>query len=175
MSAQPCLETARLRLVPFSVEHSERLSNLAGDIRVAKETMNIPHPYTPKMADAWIRSLEKKWNSKERVEYAIELKQSRDLIGGVGYVSWEGDDAELGYWIGVPYWGCGYCTEAGKSLIEFGSNTLFIKRIMGRHLATNPGSGKVLRKLGFSWKESKLGEDRYGDRVDFEFYELRNN
>ena len=58
--------------------------------------------------------------------------------------------AELGYWIGVPWWNRGYATEAGRALLDFGFGTLGLHRIMAHHMMRNPASGRVMQKLGMT-------------------------
>ena len=172
---QPVLESPRLILRPHAAEDAGRLQLLAGDILVAQETMNIPHPYEDGMAGDWISGTGDKWRRRTGVEFAIVEKLSGELIGGMSFVELKGDEAEIGYWIGVPYWGQGYCTEAGLAMIAFGKDALCLCKITARHLSTNPGSGRVMQKLGMSWNESRCGPDRHGQNVGFEFYELNLN
>jgi RimJ/RimL family protein N-acetyltransferase len=56
--------------------------------------------------------------------------------------------AELGYWIGRPYWGNGYCTEAGQAILEYGFQALNLNRIHAYHFKRNPASGRVMQKFG---------------------------
>ena len=60
--------------------------------------------------------------------------------------------AELGYWIGKPYWSKGYCTEAAGALLDYGFKVLELNRIQARHLVSNPASGRVMQKLGMSYE-----------------------
>ena len=133
--------------------------------------MNIPHPYELGLAEEWISSLDEKWRNRETVEFAIIVKDDSELIGGMSFVKIDGDEAEIGYWLGVPYWNNGYCTEAGKLLVDYGRNDLSLRKITARHLSTNPMSGKVLKKLGLIWIKSEYRNDRYGNKVKFECYE----
>jgi RimJ/RimL family protein N-acetyltransferase len=55
---------------------------------------------------------------------------------------------ELGYWVGLPFWNCGYATEAAAALMEFGFDELDLNRIQARHMMRNPASGRVMQKLG---------------------------
>ena len=168
---QPCLKTDRLMLRPYQLSDAENVRELAGDILVARETMNIPHPYEQGMAERWIASLEQQWKERTRVEYAIIRKNDSSYLGGMSYVEVNGDEAEIGYWIGVPFWKQGYCTEAGKPLLDYGFSEMALRKVTARHLSSNPGSGRVLQKLGLGWKESRYDLDRYGERVKFDFYE----
>ena len=174
-SVQPCLESARIRLRPYTLCDAKDVALLAGDYRVAKETMNIPHPYNADEAEAWISSLDTAWCNRERAEYAIILKKDDQYIGGISFFDINGDEAEIGYWIGVPYWNKGYCTEAGQRLVQFGRSALSLRKITAMHLASNPKSGKVLKNIGLDWRESGYRKDRDGKRVRYEFYAWSNN
>jgi len=69
------------------------------------------------------------------------------LIGACGIGNLNGEP-ELGYWIGRPYWGLGFATEASRAVIEI-AKTIGHKKLVASHFTDNPASGKVLRKLGF--------------------------
>jgi RimJ/RimL family protein N-acetyltransferase len=69
------------------------------------------------------------------------------LIGACGIGNFN-NDAELGYWIGRPYWGLGFATEASRAVVEI-AKTIGHKKLVASHFTDNPASGKVLRKLGF--------------------------
>lgn len=65
--------------------------------------------------------------------------------------------AELGYWLGEPYWGRGLMTEAVKAAVEYGFTELRLKRIFAGVFETNPASAKVLEKAGFVF-ESRMSK-----------------
>jgi RimJ/RimL family protein N-acetyltransferase len=58
------------------------------------------------------------------------------------------DVAELAYWLGFPYWGHGYMTEACHALMAEGFAQLPLRRIYSAHFDSNPASGRVMAKLG---------------------------
>lgn len=62
----------------------------------------------------------------------------------------ENNCAELGYWIGKPYWGRGYCTEAARAIVRYGFDDLHLHRIHSSHFASNPASGRVMQKIGMT-------------------------
>jgi len=95
--------TPRLVLRPPLASDAARISLLAGDYDVASMTGTIPHPYNEQMAAEWIASV---LAGEEGVVFAVE--RSGALIGCTGYRAFNGDHAELGYWIGKPYLGLGY-------------------------------------------------------------------
>lgn len=59
--------------------------------------------------------------SGSELRLGVVLRQSDTLCGGVGLrIEAEHRRVELGYWIGVPYWGNGYATEASRALVDYG-------------------------------------------------------
>ena len=73
------------------------------------------------------------------------------MIGAVGLrIEREDQRAELGYWIGRPYWNQGYCTEAARAVLDFGFEQLGLNRIYASHFTRNPASGRVMQKLGMT-------------------------
>jgi RimJ/RimL family protein N-acetyltransferase len=146
---RPVLETARLVLRPYRTSDAADLQRLAGDRRVAATTATIPHPYPDGAAEAFIGAQETRWRDGTHLTCAITERGVDTLVGAVGLVfAAEHARAELGYWIAVPAWGRGYATEASVAICDYGFVTLGLHRIEARHLAGNPASGAVIRKLG---------------------------
>jgi ribosomal-protein-alanine N-acetyltransferase len=149
MCSQPILETERLTLRPFQLSDAEQVEKLAGDKQVASTTLNVPHPYPEGGAEEWIATHESKYLEGKGVAYAITLKNSGELIGCISLaILVEHNQAELGYWVGVPYWNKGFCTEAGRTILEYGFKTMGLNRIHASYLIRNPASGRVMEKLG---------------------------
>jgi RimJ/RimL family protein N-acetyltransferase len=122
---------------------------LAGDVAIASTTLNIPHPYEDGMAEEWISTHQEAFEKGELSNFAIELRSSGDLIGAIGLVvNTRHHHAELGYWIGTPYWNKGYCTEAAHEILRYGFMELDLNRIHAMHLTRNPTSGRVMKKIG---------------------------
>ena len=75
--------------------------------------------------------------------------------------------AEVGYWVGVPYWGLGYATEAVRRLIPYATEAYGVTRFLGRCLARNPASARVMEKAGLSYEgrlvKHVLKNDEYED------------
>lgn len=147
----PTLKTGRLFLGPFALSDAADVQRLAGSRAIADTTLNIPHPYEDGMAEDWIATHQPAFEAGEQVVFAVSLKAEDKLIGTVGLtIDSEFGRAELGYWIGEPFWGLGYCTEAAKRAVEFGFSELKLNRVHASHLARNPASGRVLQKVGMS-------------------------
>jgi RimJ/RimL family protein N-acetyltransferase len=147
---RPSLETSRLLLRPFEPADAAEVQRLAGEQAIADTTRNIPHPYADGMAEAWIESQERGFAAGRLVNFAITLRGERTLIGSIGLTldpELRGT-AQLGYWVGVPYWNRGYCTEAACAVVDYGFARLGLERIHAHHLVRNPASGRVLAKAG---------------------------
>lgn len=171
---QPDLKTERLLLRRFRPGDASEVQQLAGNINVSKMTLNIPYPYAPGLAEAWIGTHQEAWESRTRVAYAIVKLNSHQLLGTTGLVSIDGLQAKLGYWIGEPYWGMGYCTEATKALIQFAFQRIGLQSIAAEHLTSNPASGKVMEKAGMKHIATTQKIDRHGNIVGMEIYEIRS-
>ncbi len=145
----PVLLTARLRLRPYALRDALPLQTLAGAREVADTTLNIPHPYPDGAAEEWIAGCDERWRSGTRAAFAICDLRDDTLLGGIGLaITPAHAHAELGYWLGLPYWGRGYGTEAAREVIAFGFSALRLHRIAASHLVRNPASGRIMQKLG---------------------------
>jgi len=148
MKKQSTLYSKRLMLRPFDLTDTKEVQRLAGDRAIADTTLEIPHPYEDGMAEQWISTHHEKFEEGRTVVFAIVLRKSKKLIGAIGLeIVQRFERAELGYWIGRPYLGNGYCTEAARAVLEYGFTTLNLNRIHAYHFKRNPASGKVLQKL----------------------------
>ena len=164
----PTLETARLKLRPYSEADIAELVPLIGTREVAATTLRIAHPYTEEDARAFLILAQE----PDKIWLAVTLRGDGRQIGGVGLrVDEPHQNAELGYWLGVPYWGQGYATEAGREILRYGFNGLGLHRIFASHFGHNPASGNVLRKLGMRHEGCQREHLRKWDRfVDSELY-----
>jgi len=182
---QPIIKTSRLVLRPLSlfghdVSDSLRIQQLAGDKRVALPTRNIPHPYAIEMADDWITKHPSDWWEQKSVVYAITFKPNAGdcvedcLIGCIGLEIVSKEEAELGYWLGVPYWGRGLTSEAATEVIQVAFAEFGFQRIFAKHYLSNLASGRVMAKAGMSHVGQEQEIDRDGKLVSMEVYEIRN-
>lgn len=148
MSDQPTLHTTRLVLRPFTAADTPVVQRLVGAASIADTTLNIPHPYLDGMAEAWITTHAEAYANRENVVFAIAVP-NEGLVGAINLrLELDHRRGELGYWIGEPYWGRGYATEATIAVIDFGFTSLDLNRIEARYLSRNPASGRVMQKAG---------------------------
>ncbi len=143
----PRLTTARLVLDAFTLDDVPTLVELAGNPEVYATTLNIPHPYTADDARAWIAGHLTNFLKGESVSFAI--RREGRLVGGIGMIVRRRHDcATIGYWLGRPYWGQGYATEAVRALLAYGFQQQSLEKIEADHLAGNHASGHVMEKAG---------------------------
>lgn len=103
------------------------------------------------MAESWIATHQPKFDAHELVTFALALREDDRLVGAISLkLNRDFDWAELGYWIGRPYWNRGYWTEAATAAIAYGFESLGLNRIHANHLARNPASGRVMQKVGMT-------------------------
>jgi len=138
------IRTPRLVLRAPLPSDAVRISLLAGDYDVASMTGTIPHPYSEQQAAEWIASV---LAGEEGVVFSVV--RSGALIGCTGYRAFGGDHAELGYWIGKPYWGMGYATEAVRALILHAFEADGFAYLTVGHFSDNPASARIIAKFGF--------------------------
>jgi RimJ/RimL family protein N-acetyltransferase len=145
----PEINTGELVMRAFTLADAADVQRLAGDERIADTTANVPHPYPEGEAERWIAGLQAQMAAGETLTYAVALAETGALVGSMSLMHIEGDEAEIGYWVGVPYWGRGIASAAARAIIDHGFNKLGLRRIHARVLSRNGASDKVLAKLGF--------------------------
>src|SRR5687768_15839846 len=165
---QPTLDTARLVLRPFTLADAPEVRRYVSERDIAAMTLSIPHPYPDDGAEKWIGTHAAKYGEGWLASFAITERESGALAGAIGlHVEPAHGRAELGYWIGKPFWGRGYATEAGRAVLRFGFETVGLNKIYAAVFIKNAASDRVLRKLGMKWegrlREHDLKWDVYED------------
>lgn len=170
MTERPTLETKRLRLRGYRESDVAELLPLIGTREVAATTLRIAHPYTEADARAFLLLAQ----DPDKIWLAVTLREDGRQIGGMGLrVDQQHQNAELGYWLGVPYWGKGYATEAAHEMLRYGFEDLGLHRIHASHFKHNPASGHILKKLGMRYEGCQREHLRKWDQfVDSELYGL---
>ena len=146
ITARPVLQSQRLTLRPPVAADAVRMAELANDFDVTRMTGSMPHPYTVVDAQAFMDRVERGDGDHEPF-FAIDGEDG--FAGVVGLYPHAGAASELGYWLGRPYWGRGYATEAGRRIMEWVKAEWRRRVIIASHFADNPVSGGVLCKIGF--------------------------
>ena len=143
----PTLETRRLLLRAPALTDAAVITRLCGDADVARNTARIPHPYRREDAEAFLERVS--WADPRRDPVFIIEHQDEGPVGMIGF-HYNGDPwPELGYWIGKPWWGRGFATEATQAALDWASRRWNRRAVMAGHFRDNPASGAVLTKAGF--------------------------
>jgi RimJ/RimL family protein N-acetyltransferase len=168
----PTLHTDRLVLRPYSLADVADLVRLAGAREVAATTLRIPHPYRGQDAIDFITSSQADADVGAGVRFAVTLRDNGQLCGGVGLrIEAAHQHAELGYWLGLPYWGHGYATEAARATVAYGFDTLGLHRIYASCFLHNQVSARVLEKIGMTYEGRLRGHICKWERFyDLEMY-----
>ena len=150
----PVLETERLVLRAPRLGDAKAIAVRANDRRVAENTARIPHPYRTGDAEDFISSA----NLGNETLFVVALRggKSDTVIGACGFTQVDRHPPEIGYWLGVKYWGKGYATEGVRALIDHVFTDLDCEAIHSSARVTNPASRRVLEKCGFQWTGAGL-------------------
>lgn len=137
-----------IRIEPIEEKHAPSVQKLASDPAIS-DTTTLPSPYPEDGAITWIRKTVKLRG--EGREYAFAVFDVDVLVGVCSILNVDKalGSAELGYWIGKPFWGRGYATQAGRLVLYFGFNELGLEIVHSSCLERNRASHRVLEKLGF--------------------------
>ena len=152
----PVIETRRLALRSPGAQDVTRLATLANDSDIARMTLRMPHPYAVNDAEAFVLGVA--GQDPARAQTFVIEHEDQGPVGVIGLFE-DGDVApEVGYWIGRPFWGRGFATEALEGALVWASRKWRRKALVAGHFADNPASGRVLEKAGFLY----TGEVRKG-------------
>lgn len=143
----PNLTTARLTLRPLRKGDGARLQALCGNWNVARMLARVPYPYPDGLAETWIE--EQKAQREAGAGYVFAIALSDELIGAIGLERRDDGTFELGYWLGEPWWGQGYMSEAAARVVRFAFEELNLDKLTASYFAENAASGRIQRKCGF--------------------------
>jgi [ribosomal protein S5]-alanine N-acetyltransferase len=158
-----------IQLRPFQNSDKVALVQLANNYAIWKNVRNaFPHPYTPEAADQWLAQAQ-----QQTPPNAFAIEVDGQFVGGIGLVP--GVDiscktAEVGYWIGEPFWGKGITSAALRQLIDIAFEERDFVMLFAYIFEYNTASMKVMEKNGFErkfvapktlWKENQLWDAHY--------------
>jgi RimJ/RimL family protein N-acetyltransferase len=143
----PRIETRRLVLRALDAQDAPRLAELAGDWDIVRMTGRMPHPYTLEDAEKFVAIVAAQ---DPRRDATFVLEHDGDgPIGVMGFFHDSEPYPEIGYWVGKPFWGQGFATEALEAALDWARLGWNKRAVAAGHFADNPASGRVLTKAGF--------------------------
>jgi len=144
------LETRRLWLRWPRHSDAEAIATLAGDRAVAETTARLPHPYPREAAEAFVLETRASAMRGACLRLALAPKaQPTRLIGMIGVEPNAAGEGVLGYWLGRPFWGHGFATEAARAMIDAVFAFTPVAALSASVRVGNPASRRVLEKCGF--------------------------
>jgi [ribosomal protein S5]-alanine N-acetyltransferase len=147
------IKTKRLILRPLQRSDALLLAKYANDRTIYRNTLRMPHPYTLKLANQWINKNLKNYKKRKTSFYSFAIEFEGKFSGVLGIDSIiHGHKAELGYWLGKPYWKKGIMTEAAKAASDWAFKKYKLKRVYAWTFPWNTASQNVLKKAGFKFE-----------------------
>jgi [ribosomal protein S5]-alanine N-acetyltransferase len=174
MPPVPTFETDHLILRRLELTDASLIYEYVAERDIAYNTLLIPYPYPAGGAEQWITTTHGRADTGEGFSFAITRKSDGLFVGAIGIGNdQEHKRAEIGYWLGKPFWGQGYMSEAARRVIQFGFETLSLNRIYASHFTRNPASGRVMEKAGMTY-EGTLRQNvlKWGEFVDISVYAI---
>lgn len=145
-------ETERLIIREFTMADERDVHAYASDPLVA--TFMIWGPNTVEETNAFLERTieEQQQNPRTDYEFAVVLKETGQLIGGVGLHVAGKQQGETGYCFNPLFWRKGYASEAAREMLKFGFGELGLHRIYATCRPDNVGSAKVMQKIGMKYE-----------------------
>ena len=164
----PILETERLRLREIVLSDAEAIFTCFSNNDVTRYYGQDPLTKL-EQAEQFVEFFAKNYREKRGVRWGIELIETNELIGTIGFNAWSPKHmrAEIGYELQPQYWRKGYATEAVKKVISYGFDNLGLTRIGAIVFLENAASNELLIKLGFE-KEGILRNYMYQNGVAYD-------
>ena len=144
------LTTERLCLRRLELADAPALQTIASERAVAEMTAVIPHPYPVDGAREFISQLHANEAANQSVTFAIRRLSDDCLLGNIDVRRTPTPTlGDIGYILGLPYWGQGYATEAARAAVVFGFERFGFDAIEAGIFFGNRRSARVLEKSGF--------------------------
>lgn len=155
VAARMPLEGVRVRLDTPRKDDLADIVFLANNRKIASHLATMPHPFTLEDARALVQKSQTA--TPHYASFAIRLKATGRIIGQAKYAAAEpGGPIQVGYWLGEPFWGCGYATEALHRLVDHAFSNGDMYELHGSCRVTNPASRRVLIKSGFQYRDQGM-------------------
>ncbi|MFT3679527.1 MAG: GNAT family N-acetyltransferase [Ferruginibacter sp.] len=150
----PLLYTERILLRKIDIDDVPSLVKYANNKKISDNILNMVYPYQEPDAVFRISYVVQGFKNKTRYVFAIILKSSGEFIGEIGlHLNNDRNAAELGYWVGEPFWNKGIATEAATLVLKFGFEKLGLGIVFATCHAENESSSKVVSKNGMMPKK----------------------
>ncbi|MEM7493551.1 MAG: GNAT family N-acetyltransferase [Pseudomonadota bacterium] len=148
MAIPAILHTDRLSLRVPQIRDAAQITERIGVRDVAWNLGRAPYPYALSDAEDFISVAAQNWADDQA--YVFMLEHAKDGVVGCCGLDRHTDEVwEIGYWVGQPWWGQGFVSEASSEVMRWAQEELDINQFVSGHFTDNPASGRILKKLGF--------------------------
>ena len=150
---------------PLHKSDADSIVKYINDAQIHRNTTNIPYPYSEKDAKTFLTDSPKHWSAGSAYRFGIVI--NHEVVGccSLEKINQKDCNAELGYWLGRPFWGQGIMSRVTKAVVAFGFNQLKLHKIIVKHQETNKSSQRIIEKLGFMYegteRESHLRDGKW--------------
>ena len=159
----------------FTTDDKYRLAELANNPKISINLRDgFPNPYTVSDAENFLEKY-----AAQQSSLVLAIEYNGVYVGNIGLhkaTDVYRKSAEIGYFLGEPYWNLGIMTKAVNMICNYGFKTMDIVRIHAGIFSFNPASMRVLEKCGFKKeavfekaiiKEGKIYDEiRYAKIID---------
>lgn len=162
------------RIREWKIEDAARLAEMLNNKNILNNLRDgLPYPYTESDAEEYIISM---LAAEKTKTFAFAITIEDKVVGSIGVFRCDNihsRTAEMGYYIGEPYWGCGLGTSAVTQVSNYIFENTDIIRIFSEPFAHNVASCRVLEKAGFKF-EGLLRSNAFknGKVIDMKMYSL---
>lgn len=175
MDIFPELHTNRLKLRRIQIEDAPSLIKYANNKKISDRILNMPYPYQEPQAVFRVSYVVQGFKNKTRYVFSIVLKEREEFIGEISlHLEGPNKTAQLGYWVGEPFWNKGIATEAIEAVLPFGFEKLELNLIFATCHVENGASEKVLLKNGMQ-KQNVQGNVALYSLAKEEFEALKHS
>lgn len=166
------LETPRLWLRWPRLSDASIISQIAGDKAISELTAKIPHPYPPDAAEAFVFQARRTNTNGQSLTLVVCPKSKPNMVIGVVGIFQDntGEAPQIGYWLGLKYWGQGLMSEAVQAMVTTYFNLTKEETLVASTRLINPASQRILEKCGFVFE----GEGMYESLTDKQTFKVKN-
>jgi [ribosomal protein S5]-alanine N-acetyltransferase len=161
------LKTKRLRISPLAQSDADQLYRLFSDPEIILHNLTLPRPFSKAVAETWITQLPENFKL-----FSIRRTDRKQLIGVAGLMlKADSGIAEYAAWMGIPFRGKGYDSEASKALLAYGFETFNLHRIFTTSLQQDRNGRSTWQKIGMMYEGCLRQHQQYwGNLVDLHIH-----
>lgn len=146
-------KTKKFTLRKATMKDAQSIAKYANNKKIADNLTTLPSPYSLKDAREYIKRCQKRYKQKEPDSFNLGIEINKEIVGMIGVHEIKHEHkAEIGYWLGEPFWGKGIMSRAVKLSAKECVRRFKLKRLEAHVFSYNKASARVLEKNGFKYE-----------------------